>query len=109
VTTDWTVAGVGDFNADMKDDILWRNDDGQIAMWLMNGIALAPGGGFAGNGSAPTDWTVAGNGDFNGDMKDDVLWRNDNGQIAMWLLSGTNLVGGGFAGPGSATTDWVVA
>ena len=29
--------GVGDFNGDGKADILWQNDSGQAAVWLMNG------------------------------------------------------------------------
>ena len=41
-------------------------------------------GGFADNdanafASVRTDWHVAGTGDFNGDGRDDILWRNDNG------------------------------
>jgi hypothetical protein len=83
--------------------VLWRNDNGQVALWLMNGTNLL-GGGVVGPGSASTDWAVAGSGDFNGDVRDDILWRNDNGQIATWLLNGTNLIGGGLVGPGSATT-----
>ena len=30
----------------------------------------------------PTDWHLAGIGDFNGDWQDDMLWRNDNGTFA---------------------------
>jgi hypothetical protein len=33
----WTVAGTGDFNADGKIDILWRNTaTGMNAVWYMN-------------------------------------------------------------------------
>jgi hypothetical protein len=35
--TAWKVAGVGDFNGDGRSDILWRNDDGTVAEWQMNG------------------------------------------------------------------------
>jgi hypothetical protein len=38
----WTIAGVGDFNADGKSDILWRNTStGENAIWLMNGFTRA--------------------------------------------------------------------
>ena len=29
-------------------------------------------------------------GDFNGDGKSDILWQNDNGTPAIWLMDGTN-------------------
>ena len=77
--SDWHIVGTGDFNGDGISDILWRNDAGTVADWL--GQA---NGGFAGNTAnldttVPTDWHIAGTGDFNGDGIDDILWRNDGG------------------------------
>ena len=85
VPTNWHVAGTGDFNGDGRDDILWRNDAGQLSNWL--GQA---NGGFVSNdanafGSAPTSWSIVGTGDFNGDGRDDILWRNTNGTVTDWL------------------------
>jgi hypothetical protein len=34
VSNSWHVEAVGDFNADGRDDILWRNGDGTIMNWL---------------------------------------------------------------------------
>ena len=31
--------------------------------------------------------------DFNGDGKSDILWQNDNGLPAIWLMDGTNITG----------------
>jgi hypothetical protein len=33
----WKVGEIGDFNADGKADLLWRNDNGAVTMWQMDG------------------------------------------------------------------------
>ena len=110
VTTDWHVAGTGDFNGDGRDDILWRNDSGLLVDWLGNG-----NGGFTSNyansvAQVSTDWHVEGIGDFNGDGMTDILWRNDSGLVTEWT-GGSN---GGFSSNWanvavSQPTSWSVA
>jgi hypothetical protein len=83
--SDWHVAGTGDFNGDGRTDILWRSDSGQVTDWLGT-----PTGGFITNfanldGHPGLDWHVAGTGDFDGDGRDDILWRNDDGHVTDWL------------------------
>ena len=57
-----------------------------------------------------TDWKVIGTGDINGDGKDDLVLRRDDGWITDWL--GT--ANGGFTNNGAntalfLTTDWKIS
>ena len=37
----------------------------------------------------PTDWTIQGIGDFNGDGKSDLVWRNSaSGTTVLWEMNG---------------------
>ena len=107
VSTSWKVAGTGDFNGDGREDILWRSDSGALSDWLANA-----NGGFTSNDAnayttAPTNWHIAGTGDYNGDGREDILWRSDSGALSDWLAN-TN---GGFAvndanAHAQVSTDW---
>ena len=91
----WSVAGVGDFNSDGSADILWRQSGGSLAIWLMNGATVQSSGAITcqGNVVAPdASWKVVEIGDFNGDGSSDVLWRNDNGSMAEWLMNGSQII-----------------
>ena len=94
----------GDFNGDNKSDILWQNDSGQAAVWLMNG-ATPIGAGLVGPNPGAS-WHLEGAAQVNNsDVKSDFLWQNDNGQAAVWLIDGVNLVSGALVGPNPGT-DW---
>jgi hypothetical protein len=91
--TAWHVAATGDFNGDGRADLLWSNDNGTTVDWLGQ-----PSGGFADNSAVflsnpGTSWHIVGTADFNGDGRDDILWRNDNGTVLNWLATAS----GGFA------------
>ncbi len=92
-----------DFNSDLDADMLWQNDSGQPAVWLMNGAVLASGAEVGFNPGAA--WHVKAAGDFDGDGNSDILWQNANGTPVIWFMNGTTLIGGGVPGgfnPGSA-------
>ena len=74
----WHVMALGDFDNDGKSDILWQNNSGQVAVWLMNGSSIT-GSGVLHENPGPT-WHVKGAADFDGDGKADILWQNDSGQ-----------------------------
>ena len=90
----WRVAGIGDFNGDGASDILWRNANGTLIDWTMNGSAIASSQDVTLNGTAATpdaSWSIAGIGDFNDDGHSDILWRNTNGALMDWMMNGSQI------------------
>jgi hypothetical protein len=59
--TNWTIAAVGDYDANGTPDIVWHHGgSGQIVLWFMNGATLVTGT-FTNPSSFPdTQWKVVG-------------------------------------------------
>jgi len=75
------------FFGDGTSDILWRRNDGITAIWNMSGSTVSQSGVTA--WQASLDWAVEAVGDFDGDGRDDLLWRNSNdGVTAIWSMNG---------------------
>ena len=51
-------------------------------------------------------WAIQGTADFDGDGKGDILWRNDNGAVAVWEMNGANIAGAQNISP--LGTDWTL-
>jgi N-acetylneuraminic acid mutarotase len=112
----WQIQRLGDFNGDGRSDILWRNmspgqsDSAYLFLWLMNGPQVVAGTGYT-SLQADSGWSVQDVGDFDGDGKSDILWRNvgngaDAGALFVWLMDGKTLKGGTYLLP--VTLDWQV-
>ncbi len=91
---------IGDFDGNLRSDILWRDaTNGLLTIWFdgnaFNGGAYPTYGNLPPNYSGflnPT-WNVEGVGDFDHDGRDDILWRESGGQLAIWLVDGVRFVG----------------
>ena len=89
----WQIVGVGDFNADTKTDILWRNTaNGVNVVWYMDGVHFLSAKYLF---TVPDQsWTIVGTGDFNTDGKVDILWRNTaTGTNAIWYMDLAQFIG----------------
>jgi peptidyl-Asp metalloendopeptidase len=102
----WQVVAIGDFDADGRSDLYWRNSQtGRNDMWLMNGTVLK---GFATVYNEPNQsWQIVNSGDYNGDGYTDVLWRNSStGDNYMMLMQGTVILGSSAMLPRVADLNW---
>ena len=103
VQDDNTTTQVGNFSGDGHGDLLWRNTDGTVGVWLMNSGSVQAANDIA---VVSADWHIAGIGDFSGDGKSDILWRNDDGTVGEWQLNGTAITAAGSIQ--QVSNDWHV-
>jgi hypothetical protein len=66
-----------------------------MAIWLMNGATVSSAGGL---GNVPATWSVADTGDYDGDGKSDLLWRDSLGNTAIWFMNGVAVSSAGSVG-----------
>jgi hypothetical protein len=93
LSSDYQLAGIGDFNGDRQDDLVWWNSlKREVSIWTMNGETVQK---LAIPQIPAPDWHITNVGDFDQDGKTDLLWHNDKtGASAFWLLDGTNFRSG---------------
>ena len=87
--TDWRVAAVADFDGDGQADILWRNSStGANYLYFMHGTAIKPGEGYLRTVADPA-WRIVATGDYDGDGRADILWRNStSGENYVYFMDG---------------------
>jgi Pro-kumamolisin, activation domain/FG-GAP-like repeat len=99
----WNVRTTHDFNGNGKSDFAWRDDIGNVWLWLMSGATPTT---LGGTGGIPVEWSIVGQRDFNGDGRYDLLWRDSSGNIAIWFLNGTQVSSS--QSVGNVPTTWTV-
>jgi hypothetical protein len=83
------MAGIGDFGGDGRADILWCGQDGEVAIWQMDGDKITSASVLDANPGAY--WAMAGISDFGGDGRADILWRGQDGEIVLWQMDGDQI------------------
>jgi hypothetical protein len=83
---------------------LWRDTSNNLGVWLMQGTSILQAGGL---GNVGSNWMVAETGDFNGDGKSDILYRDTSaGNIAMSYMNGIAALQ--YLGAGSVPLSWTI-
>lgn len=81
-----------DFDGDLRSELIWRNGN-TLAMWDIEARTVTNGGIFGSVSS--TAWRIEGYGDFTGDGRYDILYRNTSThQVAVWVMNGRTMVSG---------------
>jgi Bacterial Ig-like domain len=82
----WELVDTTRINDDAKFDIVWRNrTSNQVVNWIMDGNVITTGGTTSQRLGAAYD--IESVGDFNGDGRGDLLWRDTQGNVQMWLVN----------------------
>ena len=106
----WRPGAIGDFTGDGLDDVLWWTGPatGIVTNWLSTATGrLRWRLRQCRDHQHPRFWFMMGSGDFNGDGRDDVLWRDLNGTVTNWLGQADGSFVGNFENAAaSATLDW---
>jgi hypothetical protein len=94
-------------NNDARSDIVLHNPATNSALvWFMNGLVQTGG---ATNTAPLAGWTAQGTGDFDGDGRADILWRDASNTMRIWLMNGQTVVSqGAIVGAGAVPASFQV-
>jgi hypothetical protein len=100
----WAVVGVGDFDGNGSDDLLFRNStSGALVIWFLTDGVFTSSANVA---TVANSWSVSLTGDFDGDGKSDILWTNTSGARTIWFMNGATVASS--ANIGTTAAAWVV-
>ncbi len=105
----WQLEGVGDFDGDGSKELYWRNiENGLGRIWSVasevDGCSRQDKSLFK---AIAMNWELVAIGDFNGDGRDDVAWRDTNsGKVRVWLVDGFDVTDARVVGQINGA-DWI--
>lgn len=114
VGTNERIKGAGDFNGDGNGDLVIHNSvSGEVKFWYGDGTIRSTPAGLDKIGFNVLGFDIQAVGDFNGDGKSDLAWRETSGpgigKVSIWNLDGNNLVSAGYAFNGTAIgSEWQI-
>jgi hypothetical protein len=83
------VGQVSDLNGDFHTDVLWRENNGFVALWEMDGVNVLANNLVA---AMPRHWDIVdGDSDFDGDGMSDILWQDSGGVVVLWTMDGPSI------------------
>lgn len=77
---------IADFNADGRNDPVWRDKYGNYGAWLMDGTNVLA----AAMLDVPANSTLLFRGDFNADYKSDLVFQDGSGAYWITMMNGTS-------------------
>jgi hypothetical protein len=115
----WVFVATGDFNGDGSADVIWRNAlTGETLIQMLTVTTKVGWNGTTIRNFAAAyhylpwvdgTWSVAGVGDWNGDARVDLFWRNElSGANALWIMNGGTAMGTAMM-PTVHDTQWKIA
>ena len=88
----WHLVGVSDFFGEGTPDLLLQHDTGMLAVSGVSGGKSTTQQLLSPFTTGDPQWRVAATGDGDGDGKTDLYFQHDNGDIAVWFMSGIQLI-----------------
>jgi len=76
------VLRLADVDGDGRGDIVLRNADGMVKVWLMNGTTIKADVDL---GTADRTWSYFASGDFDGHGMTDIVWKKADDTLVVWL------------------------
>ncbi len=105
----WKIVAVADMNADKKADLIWQHDSGNLVVWYMNGTTRTGSSALNPASVAGNDWKIVGAGDFNGDLKPDLVWQQTSTNLlGAWIMNGVTRTSMVLLSPSQVQAGWKV-